>query len=184
VRVVRSVGAAAAQVIVVAAADQSLPDLPAGVQVVRDARPDRGPLEGLRAGLRALAARGAPWEATFLCATDLPLLVPELPLRLLALWREQRHSPALVVATQGRLQPLLGIYAPAVLSDVEAQLETDDRSLMALVARVGAAVADEAALLAGVDLAAADPRLESLAGVNTPEQLASVEALLAARSAR
>jgi molybdopterin-guanine dinucleotide biosynthesis protein A len=184
VRVVRSVGAAAAPLIVVAAADQSLPDLPAGIEVVRDARPDRGPLEGLRAGLRALAAREGLVEAAFLCATDMPLIVPELPLRLLALWREQRRSPALVVATQGLLQPLLGVYATAVLPEVEAQLETDDRSLKALVALVGAAVADEAALLGGVELAAADPRLESLVGVNTPEQLVSVEAMLAARSAR
>ncbi|MEJ7728260.1 MAG: molybdenum cofactor guanylyltransferase [Polyangiaceae bacterium] len=183
-RVVRSVGAAAAQVIVVAAADQSIPDLPAGVEVVRDARPDRGPLEGLRAGLRALVGRGASAEATFLCATDMPLIVPELPLRLLALWRAQLHPAALVVATQGRLQPLLGIYALAVLPDVEAQLETEDRSLKALVARLGGAMADEAALLAGVELAAADPRLESLDGVNTPEQLLSVEALLAARPRR
>ena len=182
-RVVRSVAAAAPRVVVVAAAGQSIPGLPATVEIVRDGRPDRGPLEGLRAGLGALAPRGQV-EAAFLCATDMPLLVPELPLRLLALWREHRDRPALVVSARGRLQPLLGIYALAVLADVEAQLETEDRSLKALVARVGAAIADEAALLAGVELAAADPRLESLTGVNTPEQRLSVEAMLAARSAR
>ena len=67
---------------------------------------------------------------------------------------------------------------------VEAQLATDDRSLRGLVARVGAAVVDEAALLAGEALAAADPRLESLLGVNTPEELARAEALIAARALR
>jgi molybdopterin-guanine dinucleotide biosynthesis protein A len=186
VRVVRSVAAAAAHLVVVAAADQALPELPAGVEVARDARPDRGPLEGLRAGLQALAARGAPAEAVFLCAADMPLLVPELPLRLLALWRAQSEprAPALVVGTPGRVQPLLGIYAPAVLGDVDAQLATGDRSLRALLARLGAVVADDAALLADAALAAADPRLDSLAGVNTPEERSRAEVLLAARRAR
>src|SRR5690349_8268256 len=41
-------------VIVVRAAGQRLPLLPDGVELAQDARPDRGPLEGLAAGLDTL----------------------------------------------------------------------------------------------------------------------------------
>jgi molybdopterin-guanine dinucleotide biosynthesis protein A len=52
--VVALVGRGAGPVVVVRAPGQALPALPAGVRVVEDAREGRGPLEGLRAGLRAL----------------------------------------------------------------------------------------------------------------------------------
>ncbi len=53
-RVVRLLGAAASPIIIVAAREQLLPDLPDDVIVTRDEREQRGPLEGLRAGLKAL----------------------------------------------------------------------------------------------------------------------------------
>jgi molybdopterin-guanine dinucleotide biosynthesis protein A len=58
-RIVRLVGQVAHPVVVVAAAGQPLPDLPADVWIVRDERNNAGPLEGLRAGLAALAAANA-----------------------------------------------------------------------------------------------------------------------------
>jgi molybdopterin-guanine dinucleotide biosynthesis protein A len=61
-----------APVIVVAAAGQELP-LPRGVERAVDAAPRRGPLEGIAAGMRAVAGRAG---AVFLAATDLPLLHP------------------------------------------------------------------------------------------------------------
>jgi molybdenum cofactor guanylyltransferase len=61
-----------APVIVVAATGQELP-LPGGVEHATDAAPQRGPLEGIAAGMRALAGRAG---AVFLAATDLPLLHP------------------------------------------------------------------------------------------------------------
>jgi molybdopterin-guanine dinucleotide biosynthesis protein A len=61
-----------APVIVAAAADQELP-LPRGVERATDAAPGRGPLEGIAAGMHALAGRAG---AVFLAATDLALLHP------------------------------------------------------------------------------------------------------------
>lgn len=69
-----------APVIVVAAAGQELP-LPRGVERATDAAPQRGPLEGVAAGMDALAGRAG---AVFLAATDLPLLHPAFVVRLLA----------------------------------------------------------------------------------------------------
>src|SRR5262245_66661702 len=50
-RVVRTVGEAVEPIVVVAANDQELPPLPSCVEIARDRNRDRGPLEGLAAGL-------------------------------------------------------------------------------------------------------------------------------------
>src|SRR5438132_1025759 len=70
-RVTRLVGEAVEPVVVVAAPEQELPALPPGVTVVRDAERDRGPLQGLAAGLTALAGRA---DAAFLSSCDVPFL--------------------------------------------------------------------------------------------------------------
>src|SRR4051794_38541695 len=53
-RVVRLLGRVVSPIVVVTAPGQELPALPADVIVTRDEREGRGPLEGLRAGLKAL----------------------------------------------------------------------------------------------------------------------------------
>ncbi len=70
-RVVRVVGEAVGPVVVVAADGQAVPPLPGNVEVVRDAVPNRGPLEGLLAGLNALDGRV---DAVYLSACDMPFL--------------------------------------------------------------------------------------------------------------
>ena len=53
-RVVRVLSEIVAPIVVVAAVDQELPELPRDVILTRDENEGRGPLEGLRAGLKAL----------------------------------------------------------------------------------------------------------------------------------
>src|SRR5882672_6567118 len=72
-RVVRLLETTVSPIIVVAAPGQSLPELPASVTVTRDQREDRGPLEGLRAGLKALPGQV---DVAYLTSCDVPLLVP------------------------------------------------------------------------------------------------------------
>jgi molybdopterin-guanine dinucleotide biosynthesis protein A len=72
--------AVAGPVVVVAAPRQDLPDLPAGVAVVEDPVEGLGPVQGLAAGLAALAERV---DAAFVCATDLPFLHPAFVRRVL-----------------------------------------------------------------------------------------------------
>src|SRR6185436_10190434 len=68
-RVVRLLGTVVAPIVVVAASDQTLPELPADTIVTRDEREGRGPLEGLRAGLKALPSRV---DAAYVTSCDVP----------------------------------------------------------------------------------------------------------------
>ena len=70
-RIVRILDSVVGPLVVVAAPDQELPDLPEHVLVTRDELPGRGPLEGLSAGLHAL-----PESTTvaYLSACDVPFL--------------------------------------------------------------------------------------------------------------
>ena len=72
-RVVRLLGTVVSPIVVVAARDQDLPVLPPDVIVTRDEREARGPLEGLRAGLKALPPAV---DAAYVTSCDVPLLVP------------------------------------------------------------------------------------------------------------
>jgi len=147
----------AAPVVVVAAAGQELPPLPAGVEVARDAVADRGPLEGLAAGMRAVGGRA---DAAFACGADMPLLtaaaIGHLAGRLDANW------DAVVVRTaDGRDQPLGAVYRLALLGLVEELLAAGEGRL-GLVA--------ERARTCRVE---ADDQLRAaLHSVNTPEELA------------
>src|SRR5246127_2903356 len=53
----------------VRAPDQPLPDLPAGVRTTDDPVAGRGPMQGVAAGLAALAG---PADRAFVCSCDLP----------------------------------------------------------------------------------------------------------------
>src|SRR6516162_4527927 len=70
-RVVRLVGTVAQPIVVVAAPGQSLPELPAGVAIVRDPVAGRGPLQGLAAGLAGLPETV---ELVYATAADVPFL--------------------------------------------------------------------------------------------------------------
>lgn len=127
VRHVASIVVAAVEgpVLVVAAAGQ---DLPPGLEVVRDARPGRGPLQGLLAGLEALAGRA---DAAYVCAVDLPFLDAEAirrPLEALAC-----GAQAAVPVVAGVRQPLAAAYSVEVAAYAEARLSEDRRSLMGLL---------------------------------------------------
>src|SRR5262245_42075162 len=72
-RVVRLVSEIVHPVVVVAASDQVLPPLPSDIQIVRDEEKERGPLQGLAAGLTALQGLV---EAAYLSSCDVPFLKP------------------------------------------------------------------------------------------------------------
>src|ERR1019366_3329012 len=70
-RVVRLLREAVSPIVVVAAPDQELPGLPDDVKIVRDEAKDRGPLQGLSAGLAALQGHA---DAAFASSCDVPFL--------------------------------------------------------------------------------------------------------------
>ena len=167
-RVVRRVAEVAAPIVVVAAPGQEIPSLPAGVLVARDPVSGRGPLQGIAAGLDALVGRAS---AVFVSSTDVPFLHPALVRRLHALRGEEFDIA--VPRAQGHYHPLSAIYGIAARAEIEALLAADRLRPFFLFERMRTIFADEALLLAGGELRAADPALLSLENVNTPEQYAA-----------
>jgi molybdopterin-guanine dinucleotide biosynthesis protein A len=107
-------------VVVVRAPGQELPALPHGVRAVEDAREGRGPLQGLLAGLEAVAGE----ELAFVASTDVPFLHP----RFVAAVCRAAAAPgtdAAVPHVGGHRQPLLAAYRTALLPLVAELVDAD-----------------------------------------------------------
>jgi len=120
-RVVRltSSAVAPANIVVVAAADQPLPEFPIAVTVARDTREFRGPLEGLAIGLRALADRA---DAVYATACDVPLLVPGFIEKMF----ELLDDFDIAVPFDGQYHhPLAAVYRPTVLAQIQKLLDAE-----------------------------------------------------------
>jgi molybdenum cofactor guanylyltransferase len=129
-RVARAVAAGVdGPVVVVGAPGRALPALPAGAEAVSDARPDRGPLEGLVAGLRAVGVRA---DVAFVAAVDLPLLTPALVARVLAELRP--GDDAAVPWAAGRPQYLAAAYRTGVLAAATRLADAGGRGMRDLLA--------------------------------------------------
>ena len=115
-RVIRLLREIVTPIVVVAAVDQELPPLPAGMIVTRDEQEGRGPLEGLRAGLKALPDGVDP---AYVTSCDVPLLVPGFVRRMLDL--AHGHDIA-VMEIDGFAHPLSAVYRRSTLAPVEALL--------------------------------------------------------------
>ncbi|MBL7617712.1 molybdenum cofactor guanylyltransferase [Frankia sp. AgB1.8] len=163
-------------VVVVRASGQRLPDLPLGTLVVDDPREDKGPVQGIAAGLTALLGRA---ESAFVASTDLPFLHPAFVTRVLrALDGPDGPDVALPVA-HGYQQPLAAGYRTG-LGELASRLVEQDRLRPAFLFEACAVLRlDEAALRADPVLAALDPELDSLLNVNTPADYATACARLA-----
>ena len=118
-RVVRLLETVVSPIVVVAAPDQQLPALPPAVIVTRDEREGRGPLEGLRAGLKALPA---DVDAAYVTSCDVPLLDPGFVRQMIDL--ADGYDVA-VVEQDGFAHPLSAVYRRATLPHVEDLLAND-----------------------------------------------------------
>lgn len=148
-------------IIVVAARDQILPELPATVTISCDEYPGRGPLEGLAAGLRAMPNHV---EAVYVTSCDVPLLVPDFILKMLNCLDE--HDIA--VPYDGQFyHPLAAAYRLSVLSAIESMLAADRLQMAALFDQVPT-------LKVPVEsLRSVDPSLSSLLNCNHQEDYLS-----------
>ena len=158
-RVVSTVGSAGLEPIVVAKPDSPLP--PLDCRVLSEPSEPRHPLTGLLTALRASAGRGV-----VAIACDMPL-VPAKFLR----WLAAIEAPVAVCEVGGRLEPLLGRYAPeasAVLADALA----DGAAMREAVAVLDPHVVHEREIARFGDPA------RIVFNVNSPEDLAAAERLL------
>jgi molybdopterin-guanine dinucleotide biosynthesis protein A len=150
-------------VVVVRAPGQELPALPPETEVVEDPHEGLGPVQGLAAGLAAVADRA---EVAFVSSTDMPFLHPAFVRRVLRAV-EDGVDVGLPVA-RGYPQPLAACYRTA-LAPVAAKLVAEERLRPAfLFEECVVGRLDEDALLTDPVLAALDPRLDSVVNVNEP----------------
>jgi molybdenum cofactor guanylyltransferase len=143
--------------VVVRAAGQELPALPGGVAVVEDDRDDRGPLEGIAAGLQAIRDSA---DAVYVSATDVPLLVPAVVR--VAKSAMQDGVDAVVPRIGDRMYPLTAAYRTSLLPLVERLLAGERLRALDLVEAIAVRWLTEG------ELRAVDPELDSFRNVNTP----------------
>ncbi len=156
-RVVRLLGTVVEPLVVVAAPGQPLPPLPAGVILTRDERENRGPLEGIRAGLKALPETVG---AAYITSCDVPLLVPAFVARMIALIGKNDIA---VMEIEGFPHPLSAVYRRNVLPHVELLLAADRLRPVFLFDAVRTRRVQPS------EMVAADPELRSLRNLNTPD---------------
>jgi len=150
-------------VVVVRAPGQALPALPPHTEVVDDSREGLGPVQGLAAGLAAIAGRA---DVAFVSSTDLPFLHPAFVRRVLRA-AEEGADVGLPVA-RGYPQPLAASYR-ATLAPVAERLVAEQRLRPAfLFEECVVCRLDEAALRSDPVLAALDPDLDSVININEP----------------
>ncbi len=155
-------------VVAVAAPDQRVPELPAGIELARDRVADEGPLRGIEAGLAAIGPRA---DVVFVASVDTPLLHPAFVTALLAAMAPD--DDLLVPEAQGFRHPLTAAWRTSTLPTVTAALADGIAGPGGIFDRVRTRFIDEAALLALPGVAAVDPQLDSLRNANTPEELTS-----------
>jgi molybdenum cofactor guanylyltransferase len=143
------------RVAVVCKSATKLPELEGAERWDEPARP-RHPLTGI---VHALERAGGP---VLVCAADMPFVTPDACRSLLHAVRAGDGSPAVVAVSDGVLQPVFGLYAPAALEDLRA-------------AEPGAPLTRTVEALDPVRVALPPALVRS---VNTQEELAEAESLL------
>ena len=145
------------RIVVVAAPNQTLPELPRGVTVTYDDRQNRGPLEGLAAGLRAIGNRA---DAIYATSCDVPLLVPGFVQQMFDLLGDQD----IAVPRDGEHHhPLAAVYRPSVLVHVQRLLDADRLRPRFLFDEV------KTREVPVNELRSVDPQLLTLENLNHPE---------------
>jgi molybdopterin-guanine dinucleotide biosynthesis protein A len=155
--VVRLLSEAVSPIVVVAAPDQQVPALPTAIRVVRDEQRGRGPLQGLSAGLAALAGVA---DAAYLSSCDVPFLRPAFVKRLIELLGQ--HAIC-VPRVADHHHPLAALYRLEVITVVDRLLAENRLRPFFLFEAVPTRIVEAA------ELADVDATFESLRNLNTPE---------------
>lgn len=132
------------------------------VRTVCDTRSVRSALTGLEA---ALLASRTPW--VFVTACDTPFLHPDL-VRLVLSERESGLDIVLPETREGT-KPMLALYHIRCLPKIREMLDGKDYKIKRMFLHQVRAILPEARFLA------ADPDLDSIENVNTPEDLVRAE---------
>jgi molybdopterin-guanine dinucleotide biosynthesis protein A len=135
----------------------------AGVRLLTDRHPGRGPLEGLATGLSAIRS-----DRALVVACDMPLL--DIPvLRLLA--AEADDADVIVPVSDTGPEPLCAVYARRLLPRLDAALASGERRMKAWLATLDAREMPPDAF------ASVDPEGHAFLNLNRPEDYARAIAL-------
>jgi molybdopterin-guanine dinucleotide biosynthesis protein A len=151
-------------VVVVRANGQELPELPSDIKVIDDPRQGKGPVQGIAAGLAAVADRAG---VAFVSSTDMPFLHPAFVRRVLRAVHEGADV-GLPVA-RGYPQPLAAAYKTSLAPIAERLVRADRLRPAFLFEQCTVTRLDEATLKHDPVLAALDPELASVVNVNEPD---------------
>ena len=151
-------------IVVVAAPDQKLPDLPESVLVVRDPVEGLGPLQGLAAGLNAVADR-QPFA--FACSTDMPFLHPAFVQAVLA---RMDDVEVVLPVLNGFRQPLAAGYRTELGARATELLAAGAKTPGQLFAESVVLELTAEDLLADPAVAEFDPDLQSVRDLDTMEE--------------
>ncbi len=156
-RVANALGACLARVRFVARPGEQ-PEL--GLECIVDRHEQRAPLVGIAAALAAAEA-----SAVLVAACDLPEIDPRVLLALLALAPAEGGADVVAPLGPRGAEPLLAIYRPRLLPELERRIAKGELALQALLRDANTVFVPEA------DLRALDPELASLRNLNRPEDL-------------
>lgn len=136
-----------------------------GVRLASDPQPGSGALPGLATALEA--ARG---ERVIVVACDMPFVRPALIAHLLALAED---SDVVIPRRQGEFEPLLAVYRRACLPAIRRALAGGQARMISFFPSVRVRPVDPS------EWEPFDPDARSFFNVNTPEDLAQAEGMLA-----
>lgn len=156
-RVVRILREVVDPVVVVAAPDQEVPPLPEEVEIVRDEVADRGPVQGLAAGLVALQGTV---DAVFLSACDVPFLKAAFVRQVIELLADYSIAVPFVASFH---HPLAAAYRIDVLPEVRTLLAANHLRTNSLFESVPTRI------ITALELG----DLDSLRNLNSPEEYAA-----------
>jgi molybdopterin-guanine dinucleotide biosynthesis protein A len=157
-------------VVVVRAPGQELPDLPRGTLVTEDPREGKGPVQGIAAGLTALAGQA---ETAFISSTDMPFLHPAFIRRVLRGLDDGEPADVCLPVARGYPQPLAAAYRVALSGTAERLVKEGRLRPAFLFEECVVRRLDDAALTADPMIAALDPDLDSVVNVNEPADYAA-----------
>jgi molybdopterin-guanine dinucleotide biosynthesis protein A len=148
-------------VVVVRAAGQPLPSLPASVEVLEDS----DEAEDRCTAWRSAWPRSRRRRGRVVCSTDLPFLHPAYLQRVLAL---RGDADVVLPVVHGIRQPLAAAYRTALADRARALLAQDRARPAFLIEGADVRFVEDGELLADARLRAVDPDLDSVLGVNDP----------------
>ncbi len=159
-------------IIVVRAPGQKLPDLAERAELVSDDRKDKGPMQGIAAGLAAIGER-AP--LAYVSSTDVPLLHPAFVRRVIAAARGE--VDVVLPEIGGYRQPLAAAYRSDLLETVQELIAAERMRPDFLFERCRVRRLDDQTMLADRSVARFDPELASVSNLNEPADYERAHAL-------